>query len=67
MVLEFTLLHLTLGGKERFNKGHLVFIWLCIIHNVILDSGAIRPRSLLLWFDGGSNNLCSLANFVAII
>ena len=40
--------HLTLGGIERSNQGHWVLIWLCIIGNVLLDSGAVRPRCLLL-------------------
>ena len=30
------------------NQGHLVFIGLCIMHNVLLDSGAVRPRGPLL-------------------
>ena len=37
----------SLGGIERSNQGRLVFIGLCIIHNVLLDSGAVRPRCLL--------------------
>ena len=53
MDFQFTLWHFALGGIERFNQGHLVFIGLCIIHNVLLDSGAIKPRNFLLWFDGG--------------
>ena len=48
MVFQFTIGHLTLGGIERSNQGHLVFIWLCIILNVLLDSGAVRLRGLLL-------------------
>ena len=28
------------------NPGHLVFIGLCIIHNVLLDSSVVRPRGL---------------------
>ena len=35
-----------LGGIES-NQGHLVFIELCIILDVLLDSGAVRPRGLL--------------------
>ena len=29
------------------NQGHLVFFGLCIILNVLLDSGAVSPRGLL--------------------
>ena len=47
MVFQFTLWHLVLGGIEMSNQCHLVFIGLCIIHNVLLDSGALRPRCLL--------------------
>ena len=47
MVFQFTSWHLTLGGIERSNQGHLVFIGMCIILNVLLDSGAVRPRGLL--------------------
>ena len=48
MVFQFIWWHLTLGGIERSNQGHLVFIGLCIMHNVLLDSGAVMPRGLLL-------------------
>ena len=48
MVFQFTSWHLTLGGIERSNQGHLVFFGLCIMLNVLLDSGAVRPRGLLL-------------------
>ena len=55
MVFQFTPLHLTLGGIERSNQDHWVLIWLCIIDNYTslvqhrqLDSGAVRPRGLLL-------------------
>ena len=37
------------------NQGHLVFIELCIIHNVLLDSGSVRPRGLLFSVAGGVN------------
>ena len=47
MVFQFTWLNFTLGGNERSNQGRSVFIGLCIIHNVLLDSGAVRPRGLL--------------------
>ena len=47
MVFQFTSWHLTLGGIERSNQGHLVFFGLCIMLNVLLDSGAVRPRGLL--------------------
>ena len=47
MVFQFTSWHLTLGGIERLNQGHLVFIGLYIILSVLLDSGAVRPRGLL--------------------
>ena len=47
MVFKFTSWHLTLGGIERSNQGHLVFIGLYIILSVLLDSGAVRPRGLL--------------------
>ena len=50
MVFQFTSLHLTLGGIERSNQGHLVFIGLYIILSVLLDSGTVRPRGLLLPF-----------------
>ena len=51
MVFQFTLWHLTLGGIERSNQGHWVFIGMCIIYKcIILDSGAVRPRGLLLLF-----------------
>ena len=42
-----------------------MFIGLCIIHNVLLDSGAVRPRGLL--FDEGSNNLCSRSNWYSFV
>ena len=48
MVFQFTSWHLTLGGIERSNQGHLVFIGLYIILGVLLDSGAVGPRGLLL-------------------
>ena len=38
---------MTLIGIERSNQGHLVFIGLCIILNVLLNSGAVRLRGLL--------------------
>ena len=47
MVFHSTSWHLTLGGIERSNQCHLVFIGLCIMDSVFLDSGAVRPRSLL--------------------
>ena len=47
MVFHFTLWHLALGGIERSNQGYLVFIGVCIIYNILLDSGAVRPRGLL--------------------
>ena len=47
MVFQFTSWHLTLGGIERSIQGHLVFFGLCIILNVLLDSGAVGPRGLL--------------------
>ena len=51
MVFQFTPWHLTLGGIERSNQGHWVFIGLCIICKcIILDSGAVRPRGLLFSF-----------------
>ena len=49
MVFQFTSWHLTLGGIERSNQGHLVFIGLYIILSVLLDSGAVRPRGLLFF------------------
>ena len=48
MVLQFTPCHLTFGGIEWSNQGHWVFIGLCIIDNVLLDSWTVRPRGLLL-------------------
>ena len=50
MVFQFTSWHLTLDGIERSNQGHLVFIGLYIILSVLLDSGAVRPRNLLLMY-----------------
>ena len=47
MVFQFIPSHLTLGGPERSNQGHWLFIGLCIIDNVLLDSGAVRPRGPL--------------------
>ena len=44
MVFQSTPWNLTLGGIERSNEGHWVFIGLCIIGNVLLDSGVVRPR-----------------------
>ena len=46
-MVQFTSWHLILGGIERSNQGHLVFIWLYIILSVLLDSGAVKPRGLL--------------------
>ena len=37
----------TLGGIETSNQGHLVFIGMCIILNVLLNSAAVMPRGLL--------------------
>ena len=42
MVFQFTL-----GGIEKSNQGHWVFIGMCMIGNVLLDSVAVRPRDLL--------------------
>ena len=50
MIFQFTSGHLTLGGIEMSNQGHLVFIGLYVILSVLLDSGAVRPRGLLLKF-----------------
>ena len=47
---------MTLGDIERSNQGNLVFIGLCIIHNVLLDSGAVRPRGLLFLNRGWYSN-----------
>ena len=49
---------MTLGGIERSNQGHWVFIGLCIIGNVLLDSGAVRPRGPLLHLSG-KNRACA--------
>ena len=38
-------------GIKRQNQGHLVFIGLCIIDNVLLDSGAFMPRGLLFIYE----------------
>ena len=38
-----------LGGIERSCQCHCVFIGLCIIDDVLLDSGAVRPWGLLLF------------------
>ena len=46
MVFQFTPWHLTLGGIEKSNQGHWVFIGLCIIDNVLLDIGVVMPRGL---------------------
>ena len=40
MVFQFTSWHLTLGGIERSNQGHLVFIGLYIMLDVLLDSAS---------------------------
>ena len=48
IVFHFTSWHLTLGGIERSNQDHLVFIGLNIILSVLLNSGAVSPRGLLL-------------------
>ena len=45
MVFQFTLRHLTLGGIERSTQGHWVVM--CIIDNVLLYNGAVRPKGLL--------------------
>ena len=70
MIFQFTPWHLTLGDIERSNQGNCVFIGLCIIDNVSLDSGAVRPRGLLLlsWriFDIMTNFLSSWHIFVII-
>ena len=41
--------HLTLCGIERSNQGHLVFIGLCIILNILLDSGREASCYVLGW------------------
>ena len=48
VVIQLTPWHLTLGGTERSNQCHWVFIGLYIIDHVLLDSGAVRSRCLLL-------------------
>ena len=40
------------GAAGDKNQGHLVFMGLCIILNVLLDSRADRPRGLLLIVGG---------------
>ena len=65
MIFQFTPCHWNLGGIEMSNQGHWVFIGLCIIYNVLLDSGAVRPRGLLfgmklLW------DLTAIPKFVII-
>ena len=49
MNYEFTSRHLTLDNLERSNEDHWVFIVLCILDNVLLDNGAVRPRGLLFF------------------
>ena len=46
--LSIYIMTFDLGGIERSNQGHLVFIGLYVILSVLLDSGAVRPRGLLL-------------------
>ena len=41
------------------NQGHCAFIGLCIIDNVLLDSGAVRPRGLLFLSSTLRNDSCS--------
>ena len=49
MNYKFTSRRLTLDNLERSNEGHWVFIGLlCIMDNIVLESGAVRPRGLLL-------------------
>ena len=45
MVFQFSAIFSQLGGIEKSNQCHRVFIGLCIIDNVLLDSGAVRPRA----------------------
>ena len=62
MFFQFTLWHLTLCGIERSNQGHWVFM--CIIDNVLLDSGAVRLRGLLLNFRAFPQKLVSNFSFI---
>ena len=47
--LSVYLMTFDLGGIKRFNQCHLVFIGLCIKHNILLDSIAVRLRGLLFY------------------
>ena len=51
MIWSFSLPHdiwVTLNGQIKVIECPLNFIGLCIIDHVLLDSGALRPRGLLL-------------------
>ena len=51
-----------LGGIEMSNQGHWVFIGMCIIDNVLLDSGAVRPRGLL--FNSAIQNIHNITFYI---